>query len=182
MEFRGSEEARRVSACRWRTRLLAGLETGTLAGLVMLLWFALEALRRGMVWYAIPNLLGSAFYGPAALRAGLGRVTLAGISLELAHAGLAGAVFGLIAAKITGFGRALMFGLTAGLVDYAVLYFVVWRHTAPLLARHSPEPATLLAHLLYGVVLSRLPARCSRLEAAIGTPAPVPKAGCQNDP
>ena len=139
--------------------LLAGAETGVLGALLMMIWFALDSLVEQQHWWAILNLWGAAIYGDAVFRMGLSKASLAGGSLHVVLGGLAGAGSALVLGRLRGFGKVLPAGLLLGALWYVLLQHGLLRGLHPLIERMTPQPATLLAHLLYAVMLTRIPGR-----------------------
>ena len=62
---------------------LAGVQAGTVAGLLLLGYLALDSKWHGRSIWTIPNLFASTFYGEAAYRPGYGAHTTAGLALLL---------------------------------------------------------------------------------------------------
>ena len=146
--------------------LFAGLETGVLGAGLMLVWFALDSLVERQHWWAILNLWGSAIYGNVVFRMTLGKASLAGAALHLFLGGVAGAAVALLIGRIRRFALVLMASMVAGFVWYWILQNGILRTLNPLIPRMTPQPATILAHLLFASVLTRIPGRGNRLAAA----------------
>jgi hypothetical protein len=144
-------------AWRWMSGILAGLEVGVLGGLVMLGWFALDSMWHAQRWYAVPNLLGSTFYGNLAFRSGAGRATVSGIALHLCASGALGAAFGLVAPRGQSPLRYLLLGVATGLIWYYLLFGAFWRFVNPLIPLYSSAREMVVAHALFGFCLSRWP-------------------------
>jgi hypothetical protein len=148
--------------------LFAGMESGVLGAVLMMVWFGLDSLVERQQWWAILNLWGSAIYGNAVFRMSLGKASLAGAALHIFLGGVAGAVIALALGRIHRFGLILLGALVAGVVWYGILQHGILRSFNPLIVRMTPQPATLLAHLLYAAVLTRIPGRGISLAAAWG--------------
>lgn len=144
------------------------MESGVLGAVLMMVWFALDSLVERQHWWAILNLWGSAIYGNAVFRMSLGQATVAGAALHIFLGGVAGAVIALALGRLHRFGWIVMGALVAGVVWYGILQHGILRSFNPLILRMTPQPATLLAHLLYAVVLTRIPGRGISLAAAWG--------------
>jgi hypothetical protein len=144
----GSPESRIV------VKALAGLQAGTLGGLVMLVWFALHSMTQNQSWFAVPNLLASTFYGDAAFRSGFGRVTLAGGALHLCASAAVGVLYGLLFPERQGSTRVLLTGVVAGLAWYYLCYGAFWRLVNPLVPLYSSQRTMVIAHVLYGACLA----------------------------
>jgi hypothetical protein len=134
---------------------LAGLEAGVVGGVSMLLFLCAHSALRGQYWWSYPNLLGSVAYGSSAFWRGLGRATAAGISVELLLSGAAGVLFGVCFARTRGRMVSLLLGLSCGVIWFFFTFGVLFRAIGPLVPVYASEPATLLAHMILGLVLSR---------------------------
>ncbi len=146
--------------------LLAGLESGVLGAGLMMLWFALDSLVDRQQWWAMLNLWGAAIYGDAVFRMSLGKASLAGAALHICLGGLAGAVMALALGRLHRFSLLILAALVGGCLWYAMLQFGILRWLHPLIPRMTPQPATVLAHLLYAAVLMRIPGRSAGLALA----------------
>jgi hypothetical protein len=144
------------------------MESGVLGAVLMMVWFALDSLVERQQWWAILNLWGSAIYGNVVFRMSLGKASLAGAALHIFLSGVAGAVIALALGRIHRFGFVIAGALLAGVLWYALLQHGILRSLNPLIVRMTPQPATLLAHLLYAAVLTRIPGRGISLAAAWG--------------
>jgi hypothetical protein len=136
---------------------LAGLEAGVIGALAMLVFLFAHSMLRGQNWWSYANLLGSASYGATALWRGFGRATLAGTALQLALGGLLGVVYGVCFARTRGRMVSLLLGLSCGLIWFFLSFWLLFRVAAPLIPVYASQPATLLAHVIFGLVLSRVP-------------------------
>jgi hypothetical protein len=134
-------------------RILSGIEAGVIGGLAMLALHAAASLLRRHVWWEMPNLLGSTFYGARAFRSGPGVVTLAGSALNLVITGVLGAIFGAVCGNVSPRRRLVLLGLLAGVFWYYLGDAVFWRRINSLVPLYSPQPATILSHALFGVCL-----------------------------
>jgi hypothetical protein len=146
--------------------LLAGLESGVLGAGLMMLWYALDSLVERQHWWAMLNLWGAAIYGDAVFRMSLGKASLAGAALHVCLGGLAGAVMALALGRLHRFSLLILAALVGGGLWYGMLQYGILRWLHPLIPRMTPQPATVLAHLLYAAVLTRIPGRSARLAVA----------------
>ena len=137
-------------------RLLSGLEAGVLGGIVMLALLVSGSLLRGDPWWMTSNLLGSTFYGTAALNAGPGRATVAGSALHIFMTGSIGAGFGILFGGIQQRRRLVLLGTLAGLIWHGLADALLWRKLNPLIPMYSAQPATLFSHALFGACLGYL--------------------------
>ena len=138
-------------------RFLAGLQTGMAGALLMLGWLGLAMLwtRHSVWWY--PNLMATTFGGDPALHTGYGRYSAAGLALHLTLYSVAGGVFAWLIPERTTPTRVLLFGMIWSLVVYYGMYGFVWKHLNPLIPLYSPDRPMLVAQVLYGFMLARLP-------------------------
>ena len=135
--------------------VLAGLETGVLGGVAMMLFLFAHSTLRGQSWWSYANLLGSVVYGPSALWRGLGRATVAGIAIQVLMGGAAGVLFGVCFARTRGRVESLLLGLSSGVIWFFVCHWFLFKGIGPLVPVYASQPATLLGHVILGLVLSR---------------------------
>src|SRR5271170_7461575 len=93
------------------SRLASGIEAGIVGGSAMLGLLLSESLWTGHVWWEVPNILGSTFYGARAFRSGAGLSTLAGTALHFVITGTLGGLFGLFCGGIHQRGRLVLLGV-----------------------------------------------------------------------
>jgi hypothetical protein len=136
-------------------RILGGIEIGVIGGVWMLLLLIIGSLWQKHPWWTIPNLLGSTFYGDYALQVGVGKVTLAGGAFHLVACGLLGVVFAIIFGGVRPTARLVLVGAFVGVGWYFISHGWVWRRVNPLIPLYSPQPSTILAHLLLGLSFGR---------------------------
>src|SRR4030081_2998029 len=135
----------------------AGVESGVLGGLFMLVWVGLLSLGQGRSIWSIPNLLASTFYGEAALRRGFRWTTLSGVALHLIITATAGLVFGLAVSGIASRSRVMFLGLAFGMTWYFLSLGVFWKHVNPIVPLYGSANGMLLAHLGLGYFLGSFP-------------------------
>jgi hypothetical protein len=147
-------------------RLLAGLETGILGGLISFLWLSVFCVWYNERVFFAGNLIGSTVVGARALSAGLGKATFIGIALHLFACGLLGMVqgFTLRGSLTRSHAAAMLLGLS-----WSLLLFAVARRVNPLLWFESPRMSLLLSCVVFGICLSRFPNFY-----AVLNPPPVP--------
>ena len=108
--------------------LLAGLQAGVIAALVLLGWLALaSAWYRRSIWTAA-NIMATTFYGEAALGRQFSFRTVAGIALYLVLYGTIGALFGLTLASRDASLRITLIGVLVGLGWVPVVRYFVAEH------------------------------------------------------
>jgi hypothetical protein len=137
--------------------LLAGLEAGIIAALVLLGWLALaSAWYRHSIWTSA-NILATTFYGEAALGGVFTSRTLAGLALYLVLYGIVGALFGLALASRESGLRLTLIGVLAGLGWYYLSFALLWRIINPLISLYTHRGPMIAGHMLYGALLGRFP-------------------------
>jgi hypothetical protein len=134
-------------------RLASGIEAGIVGGLAMLGILLSDSLWDGHVWWEVPNLLGSTFYGPRAFRSGPGMATLSGLAFHLVITGTLGGLFGLAFGGIQQRGRLILLGLLVSAGWYNLANVAFWPKVNPWVLVASPRPATLVSHVLLGACL-----------------------------
>src|ERR1019366_1950002 len=111
--------------------LLAGLEAGIIAALVLLGWLALaSAWYRRSIWTAA-NIMATTFYGEVALGREFTLDTIAGLALYLVVYGSSGALFGLGPASRDPSLRMTLIGVLVGLGCYYLSFAVMWQNINP---------------------------------------------------
>lgn len=146
--------------------LLAGLESGMLGATVMIAWFALDSLMERQYWWAMLNLWGAGVYHNRVFSMGFGIATLAGGATHFFLHGLGGALWALVAARISGYWTHLLASFLGAAVWYWLLMFAFWPSVAPVVSRITPYPATALAYFLFGAALTRNAYRARQLGLA----------------
>ncbi len=153
----------------------------------MLAMLVSQSLWDGHVWWEVPNLLGSTFYGPRAFRSGASMATLSGLALHFVITGSLGGLFGLAFGGIQQRGRLLVLGLLAAVGWYNLANATFWPKVNPWVLFASPRPATGLSHVLLGACLGYMGQRhrFSVRPAATSAPArphdPAPLAVADSD-
>jgi len=152
--------------------VLAGLQAGTAAAFVMLAWLGFSsALERRSFWTP-ENLIASAISGHSAIRSGFAFSTVSGLSLYLALYGLLGALFAVLMGRNLRQLRLLSFGAFFGLCWYYLSFRLIWKNVSPLVTLLHDEHPTLLANVIYGMLLARFPSYLRRAEGAVPEEAP----------
>lgn len=121
----------------------------------MLAWMALSMLWiRHSVWW-FPNLMATTFGGDPALHTGFGKYSAAGLALHLLIYSCLGVVFAFLVPDRATHGRMLLSGVLLSLAFYFFMYGFFWKHVNPLIPLYSPDRQLLVAHVFYGMMLSR---------------------------
>src|SRR5580658_2943700 len=145
------------------SRLASGIEAGIVGGAAMLGMLVSESLWSGHVWWEVPNLLGSTFYGTRALRSGAALSILAGIALQFVITGTLGGLFGLACGGVHQRGRLVLLGMLAAVGWYNLANATFWPRVNPWVPLASPRPATIFSHVLLGACLGYMGQRHSGL-------------------
>ena len=137
--------------------LLAGLEAGIIAALILLGWLALaSAWYRRSIWTAA-NIMATTFYGEAALGREFTSRTVAGIALYLVLYGTIGVLFGLTLASRDANLRTTLIGVLVGLGWYYLSFAILWQNINPLIPLYTHRGPMIAGHALYGGLLGRFP-------------------------
>jgi hypothetical protein len=152
---------------------LAGLEAGVIGGLSLLVFLGAHSALRGQSWWSYANLLGSVVYRSSALWRGFGRATLAGIAVQIIGSGLAGVLFGVCFARTRGRTVSLLIGVSCGVIWFFISYRFVYSAIGPLVPVYASQPATLLGHMILGLVLSRTGPLYEELASGLRRTAPM---------
>ena len=137
--------------------LVAGLQAGVIAALVLLGWLALaSAWYRRSIWTAA-NIMATTFYGEAALGREFTSRTVAGIALYLVLYGTIGALFGLTLASRDANLRTTLIGVLVGLGWYYLSFAILWQNINPLIPLYTHRGPMIAGHALYGGLLGRFP-------------------------
>jgi hypothetical protein len=132
--------------------VLAGIAAGAIGGATVLAFMTLAALANDDPWWRYANLLGSAFYGARALRAGPGLATIGGSGLQIVTSGAVGAVFALVFGRAFPARRLALIGAVTGLAWMYAAGSLTGRF-APLIPLYTPTVAATTAYLLFGLCL-----------------------------
>lgn len=155
--------------------VLAGLETGVLGGVALLGWYALSSLAAGQAAWDVPARLGAASRGAAFWPGRLGFDAATGVSMHIAGAGVAGALFGLVARGVTSLRRHFLLGMLFGLAWYYVLDQILLRSAGagayPFLFRRP----VIAGYALFGLFLALYPRFLQRIQAGLS-----PEGRCPN--
>ena len=137
--------------------LLAGLEAGIIAALILLGWLALaSAWHRRSIWTAA-NIMATTCYGEAALGREFTSRTISGLALYLVLYGIIGALFGLALASRDPSLRMTLIGVLVGLGWYYLSFAILWQNINPLIPLYTHRGPMMAGHALYGGLLGRFP-------------------------
>jgi hypothetical protein len=156
-----------VEAPQFRQSLLAGLETGIVGGVCVILYHLVGALASGEGAWSAPARIGAAAFGRRLFFEGAGTATLAGLSLIFTTAGLLGMAFGILVRRQWASRRVVLLGPLAALGWYYLLFEIVLRGPGASGTRRS----LIMAHLLFGLVLAAYPKFLRALRRAAGEAA-----------
>lgn len=166
-------------------RLASGIEAGIVGGLAMLGLFVSSSLWDGRVWWEMPNILGSTFYGTRAFRTGAGMATLAGVAFHFVITGTLGGLFGLVCGGIYQRGRLILLGVLASVGWYNLANLTFWPKVNPWVLAVSPRPATVLSHILLGACLGYMglrPKPSPSKPVAVAEPIQIPEVALIAEP
>lgn len=129
-------------------------------------WYALSSLAAGQAAWEFPAKLGAAFRGASNWPEPLGFDVAAGLSMHIAGAGVAGALFGLVARGVTSLRRHFLLGVLFGLAWYYVLDQILLRCAGagayPFLFRRP----VVAGYALFGLFLALFPRFLERIQAS----------------
>ena len=137
--------------------MLAGLETGVLGGVCVILYHALGSLLAGQNIWSVPARLAAAAFGRGVYRDGLTVAAMAGVSLEVFSAGLIGLLFALAVRRPWALERVALLGPIMGLSWYYLAYEILLRRFGLGPYAIAPRRSQVLAHLLFGLFLGLYP-------------------------
>lgn len=145
--------------------LLAGLQSGMIGALCLLLWLGVIAEWQQRNFWIPVNLMASAFYGPRAIRSGFASETVSGLAVYIALYTLLGAGLALALRDRLSRPRTVLVAMAFALVWYYVSFRLLWKSAIPLAALLHVERTTAFGHLIYGAVLGAYPGRLPRQAA-----------------
>lgn len=148
-------------------RFLAGLDTGLAGAVVVISWLLFHSWLTGDFWWAKLNVAGALFYGNSAYTMGLSRASAAGAALLLIVYASLGGLLGLLT-RPRGFTRDLLVGMLVAMAWHLFAQRFFWRRLDPFGPAYFPVLATLPAHLIFGISLSRYAARFYHVAATFG--------------
>ena len=149
-----SMERRQASAL---AEFLAGLQAGMIGVLWMLAWMGVSAMWLRRSFWSSENLMASIVAGNSAIRNGFAGSTWSGIALYLLIYSLLGAAFAvLVRDRFTSLGTLLLS------IFFSVGWYYLWfrwlgQMMMPLVWLLHAERATVLGHVIFGVLLTRFP-------------------------
>ena len=150
-------------------RAAAGLDTGLVGGLALLLWFAASSQMAGGLWFSRLNLAAAPFFGDLVFASGAGWHTVVGAAHLLLIYSLLGAVYGLLPASREGWLNLMTALGFAGLIHLCADAWL-WKRLHPFAHPYYAPLAIAPGHLIYGLFLWRFPSRLKRLALLIGAP------------
>ncbi|MCC7173704.1 MAG: hypothetical protein IT159_00790 [Bryobacterales bacterium] len=137
--------------------ILAGLQTGVLAGLAVVAYYALGSLAAGEAAWAVPVRMATALFGRDLYRHSL-TAAAAGLSLVVFSGGMGGLFFGLAMRHTWALRRVALLGPLAALSWYYVVFEVLLPRAG--LGRYlavAPRKSLVFSHLLFGLLLGLYP-------------------------
>lgn len=148
--------------------MLAGLQTGILSGIWMLLLLSLISLRHGRSVWSASNLFATLFYGEEALRRGLRWFTLSGASLHLVVSALLGILFAFATSSIENRTYLRLLGVGSAIAWYWICDEWLWENWTPYLSLYAARFDMVAGHMLFGYLLAAYPRYRRALVAVAG--------------
>jgi hypothetical protein len=149
--------------------MLAGVETGVVAGLGLLGWQAAGSMLAGLGAWEMPLRLATAAFGPRISSHGFATGAAVGAALQLFTAGLVGALFGLTVRSRWAARRVMLLAILFGLGLYYLGYEILLRDFGLGSYVMAPRRSLVVAHLLFSLFLGLYPRFLDELEP--GPPA-----------
>lgn len=171
----------------WLWRVLAGIDTGAAAALLVLLWFAVHSRLLREPWWAKFNLAAAPVFGDRVYYMGPGVATLVGAALLFLVYSLLAIVYALLAGDRGPF-RAFLLGAAWMACWHVFAQRWVWPRLDPSASPYFPLAATAPAHAAAAILLARLPSRLRSLRALAGhqadpmRPPPAPPVSASGGP
>jgi len=138
-------------------RVSAGLQAGTLAGTVMLLWIMTAAWVQGQSFWTIPNLLAYTFYGNRMYRPDFVWRTWSGLALHFFFALVLAVVFAAVLPERAKARTAVFVGIAYGLCLYTAAGVWFWDRFNPPMALYGRQSFVLAGYMLFGLALGAVP-------------------------
>lgn len=152
---------------------LAGLQAGMIATLWMLAWLGISAVWRRSSFWTAANLLASTFYGSAAIHSGFSTSTVSGLALYLFAYSTLGGLFAAVVRNRLPRLRLLLLSVVVAVAWYYLTFHGIWKTLSPLVTLLHAEQATLLGHVVYGIVLARFPRYLPQVSSATANELPA---------
>lgn len=146
-------EERASQASRWGDDILAGLQSGILAGTIMMAWIMLACWVQGQSAWTIPNLLAATFHGGRTYRPDFVWRTWSGLGLHFLFSGALGICFALLRPRWRHLWATALFGAVYGLLLYAVAAPRFWERVNSPLGLYSRQGFVMAGYGLFGLVL-----------------------------
>jgi hypothetical protein len=153
---------------------LAGLQSGLVGVLCMLLWLGMVAAWQQRNFWIPANLMASVFYGPNSIRSGFAAETVSGLAIYIAIYTALGALLALVLRDRWPRFRTFLVAVAFAVVWYYLSFRLLWKSVMPYVALLHVERSTAMGHLIYGMVLGGYPAHLPKAEAAAEPPADAP--------
>lgn len=138
-------------------RVLAGLQAGVVAGLIMSAYLLFENLRTGRPAWHAAHLFAGALLGPRDFRPQFHAATVVGYALLLMGAGLHGLLFGLLVPPRVGMLWSANLGIPFAMFSYIAVFRGLLGHWNPLLLARGWRASMILAHFVFGAALAFYP-------------------------
>jgi hypothetical protein len=145
--------------------LLAGIETGVLGGVLMVLWFGANSTFAGQRWWAMLNLYGGSVYGDRTFQTGFGLATAAGFATQVLLQVVGAVAIAFLLVRLRKYWAVTLAASALGTCWYFLCQWSIWGMLYDRVPQLTPQPATLIAHLLFTATLCRIPRRALQLAA-----------------
>lgn len=155
-------------------RILAGLDAGVFASVLLSVWLALLGWTRDSFWWSCFNVAATPFFGDHVYAMGLSAATLAGAATLIVVYGLLGAFVGYWIRPSSFWALAIrVLILTMAWHFFADRFF--WPALTPFSRSYFSPRILLPGHLLWGLAMLRYRSRFLTLGGAFGDPALFPQ-------
>ncbi len=152
-----------AESLKLRYWVLAGLETGIIGGVCVLLYSAFGSLAAGEAVWGTPARIAAAAFGRGILHDGAAAAA-AGLSAVFFFAGVAGMSFGALVRWQWAFRRVVLLGPLVALGWYCLVFELLAGGPGAIGTRRS----LMAAHVVFGLVLAMYPRFLHALRRAVG--------------
>lgn len=139
--------------------LMGGAIAGIVGGILMAIFAMLYATATGMGFFGPLRMIAATLYGEGAMTAGADAL-LVGLIIHVVVSAFWGAIFGLLARRVTTAGAATGLGVLFAIGVLVLMTFIVVPIVNPVMHTEIPKMpvAWFIEHALFGVGLGLLPA------------------------
>jgi hypothetical protein len=137
--------------------VLAGLEAGVVAGVVMLLWYAVTSAMANRSPWDVPTVLAEVFLPPGRVSQRWATLAAAGAAVPVAGGGLIGVLFGIAARFVRASRHMILLGLLFGLSWYYAWRALAAQRIGAGAAAIVSSWKVVAGYLLFGLLLALYP-------------------------